>query len=532
MDLLGLIPLYVGNRRQGIGKWSSVTRLQVLAHAPMARSVLLYFGGPQPVCGRVVTKCMKTFANRLIADKYLTEVNSTRLGISELWDAQDQQLERPVTIQMLAEKESADPVVCDTFLAHQRIASSIQDGALFAVYDAGIWNDRAFSVMQRFSGVPAGDLYDPNHPPDVPLALAVARQVGEGLERCRQAGLADWVFSPEAVFVNPEGDAHLALIEGLAAPSGEGDAAALGKLLRLMLAGDPGAADDRLRAALVPEGVMGLLGRLQTEQDNSIRSAGEATAAIAALEAASMQATQAYEAGAAGQDGQGALAENYAAVGAFDPSEAPTLVAPVLPAAGQPEPAMVRVPSGPEVSPQPPAQVTRSLGPYAPPLSSGHDTTVVRERRPAAWLVPLAALLLLLALGFVWLRLLSPASNVEGQVVHPSYTPTAAPSAPAMVAVPNLIGKSLDEATGMAQASKLSLAQGVSDYNANYSAGRIASQQPAPGVQVQAGSAITVSLSLGQAPTQKIVSNPPPPPPAPQPKGPGNDKGRGKGKHK
>ena len=432
--------------------------------APLWHALCSYVGRPQPSCGRVVTKCMKMFANRLIADKYLTEGNSTRLGISELWDAQDQQLERPVTIQMLAEKELADPALCDTFLAHQRIASSIQDGALFAVYDAGIWNGHAFSVMQRFSGVPAGDLYDPNRPPDVPLALAVARQVGDGLERCRQAGLADWVFSPEAVFVNSEGDAHLALIEGLTAPAGAGDAAALGKLLRLMLAGDPDAADDGLRAALVPEGVTGLLGRLQTqtEQDNSIHSAGEAAATIAALEAASMQATQAYETGAAGQGEQGATAGNNTAFGTFDPSEAPTLVAPILPAAGQPEPVMFRVPSGSEVSPQPPAQVTRSLGPHAPSLSSGHDTTVVRERRPAAWLVPMAALLLLLTLGFVWLRLLSPASNVEGQVVHPIYTPTAAPTAPAMVAVPDLTGKSLDEATTIAQASKLSLAQGGS----------------------------------------------------------------------
>ena len=64
----------------------------------------------------------------------------------------------------------------------------------------------------------------------MPLALAVARQVGEGLERCRQAGLARLGILAEAVFVNPEGDAHLALIEGLTAPSGASDAAALGKL--------------------------------------------------------------------------------------------------------------------------------------------------------------------------------------------------------------------------------------------------------------------------------------------------------------
>jgi serine/threonine-protein kinase len=471
---------------------------------------------------------MKTFANQLIADKYVTEGHGAQVGMSELWDAQDRQLERPVTIQMLAEKESGDPTICGTFLAHQRIASTIQDGALFAVYDAGIWDGRAYSIMQRFFGVPTGDLYVPGRGPDVPLGLAVTRQVAEVLERCRRAGLTDWAFSPEAVLVDPEGNAHLAIIDGLAAPGGVGDAAALGKLLRLILTGNRDAQDAQLRAALVPDGVIGLLERLQPGRANSISSAGEAAAAIMALEAASTQVTQAYEAGAILPVGQDPPAVDNEAPTSVDPSEAPTLVAPVLPGAAYAgaRPAN-SAPPGPDPWARPVAPATRSFGPYAPPLSSGRDTAVVREHRPAVWLVPLAALLLVLALAFVWLKLLSPATRVEGQVVLPTATPTTAPPAPALVAVPDLRGKSLDEASGVAQASKLSLAQGGSDYNADYAAGHIAAQQPAPGTQVQAGSAITVSLSLGQVPAPPVVSNPPAPAPPPQ-RGPSN----GRGKHK
>jgi PASTA domain len=477
---------------------------------------------------------MKTTANQLIAGKYLTEGQGIRLGISELLDAQDQQLERPVTIQMLAEIESADPAICDTFLRHQRIASSIQDRALFAVYDAGTWEGRAFSVMQRFFGVPARDLYLPAHPPDAPLALTVTRQVAEGLERCREAGLADWVFSPDAVLVDSEGNAHLALIEGLAAPDSANDVGALSRLLRLLLVGNPEADSAQLRTALVPGSVIDLLERLEAAQDNGISSAGEAAAAIAALEAASTQPTEAYEAGAAIQEAPNALAMDEMPAATPDPSEAPTLVSPVMPAGEkQDASAMSGAPAGFGAPPRLLERATRSFDAYAPPLSSGRDTAVVQERRPAAWLVPLAVLLLLLALGFVWLKLLSPASKVEGQAALPSMTQTAAPSAVAMVAVPDLRGKSLDEARSIAQASRLSLAQGSSDYNADYAAGEIASQQPTPGEQMQAGSAITISLSLGQAPAP-IVSNPPtqPPAPAPKPKGGPGDKGKPKGKHK
>src|SRR5947199_181745 len=149
---------------------------------------------------------MEVLSNELLTERYLVEGNRCQAGISELWEAVDRQLERPVTIQVLSESESANPQICDTFLKHQRAASSIQDSVLFAVYDADVRGERAYSVMQRLTGMPASAVYRRGYPPDVALALAVTRQIAEGLQRCRQGGLSDWVFSPEAVYIDPEGD--------------------------------------------------------------------------------------------------------------------------------------------------------------------------------------------------------------------------------------------------------------------------------------------------------------------------------------
>ena len=176
MDPIGLIPLYEGNRIRGIGEWSSVfcatgtiarpygTLCAPTCMGGCSRCKRSMGGGPQPSCGRAVTKCMKTFANPLIADKYQSEGKSTAVGHQRAVGRP-----RPTAGAARHHPDAGErvcgPAVCDTFLAHQRIASSIQDGALFAVYDAGIWNGRAFSVMQRFSGVPAGDLYDPTARP-------------------------------------------------------------------------------------------------------------------------------------------------------------------------------------------------------------------------------------------------------------------------------------------------------------------------------------------------------------------------------
>ncbi len=490
---------------------------------------------------------MEVLTNQIITERYLVEGKPQRIGISELWEAVDQQLERPVTIQILAESESANPQVCEVFLKHQRAASSIQDKVLFAVYDADVRQERAYSVMQRLDGMPASDVFRPGYPPDLPLALAVTRQTAEGLQRCRQGGLADWVFSPEAIFIDPEGDAHLAIIEGLVAPGGAGDLAGLGSLLRLMLAGRPDASNAQLYAAQVPGAVIALLDRLHPGQSNSLASPGDVAAAIAAIEMASTQQTEAYQAGSMIPEGGDASGADAAIGHTQDLSQAPTLVAPVLPAPVLPVPdlAMNKI-AEQRVSDQPagtPERSTMPLGPlgaYSPPVGSVQHTA--QRRRPVPWLLPVSLLVILLILGFVLLRLLSPATRVEGQsAVSPTSTPVTARSVVTNVTVPDLRGKNFDQAASMARTMGLSLAPGPSDYNAAYSAGDIMAQQPAPGEQVVAGSPVTVSLSLGQVPAATVAPKPPPPavhaapaaPAAPAPRpGDGNGQGDNKGKPK
>src|SRR5205814_2660579 len=213
---------------------------------------------------------MNVQTDRPIADRYFVEGNEVRQGIVELWDATDRQLERPVTIQMLSEEASQDPDLCNTFLQHQQIACTIHNSAVQAVYDAGVWEGRTFSVMQRRDGVPASTLYHPGYPPDTPLALAAARQVANGLQSCRDARLTGWALSPEEVQIDPEGNAHFAIIEGSPSESNmesnTSDLTALSQLLRLMLVGDADASSAELRTAQVPNAVVNLLERLDAEQ--------------------------------------------------------------------------------------------------------------------------------------------------------------------------------------------------------------------------------------------------------------------------
>jgi hypothetical protein len=216
-------------------------------------------------------------------------------------------------------------------------------------------------------------------------------------------------------------------------------------------------------------------------------------------------------------------------------AEAPTLVAPVLTLNEPYNPLPNRVLQSAPPSTTSPVQ-EYPTGAYAPAIEKARDTKPGRRSLPR--FLPLAALLLLmLILAVVLLKTMGSARGVEGQSVNGA---TGAPTPlQRMALVPDVRGKSLDDARRIAGAAGVNLVEAASAYDATYSAGKVGSQQPAPGQQVQAGSSITVSVSLGPLPVvdqpapnpQPPAGNPPPPNPPPK-KGKGEDDNNGKGKHK
>lgn len=455
---------------------------------------------------------MKVLNNKeLVEGRYLIE-QCVSSGPVRLCQATDQQLERPVTVQLLSEQAAKDPLLAARFRECQQIASTIHNYAVFAVYDVGEWHGRPFSVMEQEAGQRMAALRvggEGNKPPDVPTALSITRQVAEGLEICRAAGLADWAFSYRAVRVDAEGTARIALIEGLDAEEGSfasnraaTDPQALAALMQTILTGNP---DPRATATIVadaplPNAVVRLLQRMradgQQEGQEMLRSAGQTARAIAQLESAFNSPTQAY----LPADDRVYLGETAGM------AEAPTLAA----------------------YPPPPDRVE----PYiAPPGSRpmfaarGRLLTIL----PILGVVGALALLLLLA------------AVIVPRVRQPFVAAGAAqPTQARMVAVPQLLGKNLDDAGNTARADGLNLNRTDAIYNANFAPGTVARQIPDPGGQIQAGGIITVSLSLGPEPTP--TSRPAQPvvvPPASQPKphtppgregDDGKDKGKGKDK--
>jgi serine/threonine-protein kinase len=482
---------------------------------------------------------MHTRDFRLVADRYMLETQLQPNGPVELYYALDKQLQRAVLLQILSEEAAADEALCLRFRRHQQLAATIHHPSVLAVYDAGEWRGRPYSVLEKNTGKPAVSLYrGDDRPPDVRQAIKVACQTAEALQFCRSAGLADWPFSYRAVQVDEEGNARLALLGGLdlAQDAEQGyvsnrpsdDPQALAALMLAMLAGNPDPNSEAAKRIVrqIPASVADLLARMTPGGANRLTTAGEVANALSELEGLFEAPTEAYT------PAEGNVSQN-AALPHLDPSQQPTVAAGIVP--GATFSPYDSDPSSPLLSDTAPMAVRpRTVVPDTAPMPvlaaqqrrsvrHEHEGLELWRLAPVLGLVLVALLLLLVVLP----RFLSRPAPVEGATQVS--TPTPAASAP-VATVPDLRGHPLDEAAALAQSAGLQVEQGEPVHHPTYPPDTVAGQIPDPGTQVATGSVITVSLSLGPEPPPAVEQQPPPQHAEPKPAERGKKQGEKKGK--
>ncbi len=438
-----------------------------------------------------------------------------------LYNAIDEQLERPVTLQFLSASEARDPFRLQEFVRNGQLAAALHHPNIAGVYDAGEWNGWPYWVMARLDDSSADALYaGDGTAPNVAVALSATRQAAEALHAVRQAGMHDWTFSPQALRVSPSGDTCLYPVVGLDRLQGadsnvtsstpEDDPRALSGLLRLMLVGtsDPNAAGERVAA--LPAHVTALLDRMYLDgAPNRPTNAGEVAAAIADLESSAVQPTQAYDSSQAAQPALGSpVLMPYYGPGESAPAASVAVAAAALPAS-TPEAPTLASPVAPHQGTQ--ATAGMQARPYVPVVQ---PTEPESKRRPGILpVLPLLGLLLLAgAIAVLWPKTNTANGPVGG--AGAAGATGAAISAAQPAVVPDLRGKTLEEANGVIAQAGLSLAQTERVRDPNFAANTIARQVPDPGTPLQPGNAVTVTLSLGPEPT------PAPPEPAAQPNAP------------
>jgi len=420
-------------------------------------------------------------------------------GMSTLWRAVDQQLDREVAVKILRPQYSADPGFAARFRQEARAVASLAHPNIVSVYDYGTDADGAtqYIVMQLVEGRDLAAILKERGRISADDAVQVAIAVASALEAAHRRGIVHRDVKPGNILITDDGDVKVTdfgiaravseasmTVTGTTLGSvhyfspeqargdevtGRSDVYALGIVLYEMLTGHrPFEGDSAAGVALkrltenpprpmvagqpLPPGLEAILRRaLEREPDKRFPDAGSFAEALRAWrkEPTSVPA---------------------GLVGAV-PAAAPT------PAAGEPT---VYVP--------PPVARPSDRAPYAGPPRQQARRVEPREGQPWwIWLLALLAVLLLGIIGFLGAQILS--------AINPGASPS--PSAQTF-ALPNWVGQPIAQVRNDANQRGLHLNEDSANSD-TVAVDRVISTDPAAGSPVSRGGTVNVVISSGTA---------------------------------
>jgi serine/threonine-protein kinase len=463
-------------------------------------------------------------------------------GMATIYRARDSQLERDVAVKILRPEYGADPDFIDRFRLEAQSAASLNHPGIVAVYDYGTDPAGPFIVMELVEGEDLATIVRRTGALPPRAAARLVAQAARAIAAAHDSGFVHRDVKPGNILVTREGRAKVtdfgiarALSESaltlpgttlgsvhyfspeqargeMATPAS--DIYSLGIVLYELLTGkrpwtgDTAAAiaTARLTGAVpspsaahggVPPTLEAICRRaLAPNQDERFASAAEmadalesfvgeertgagaragadAAGAVAAAGVAGLAASAAAGAGAAGA--AGGAAAGAAAAGAASSAASPTIAAGVA----RPNPD-ARIDYPREAYATGPARAAGGAGARRPPADD--DDEERSGTGPWLWVSALLAIAVLVVAGLFLSKILGgPGSSASPGV---------------QVQVPNLIGKTLDEARLAASAVGLTVQQAGFEQS-SASVGTVTKQDPPEGTLVASGSTVNLTIAIG-----------------------------------
>ncbi|KNH20887.1 protein kinase [Arthrobacter sp. ZBG10] len=141
----------------------------------------------------------------LVDNRYAVLSKLARGGMSTVYLAMDQRLEREVALKVLHPYLSADETFLDRLGREAKAAARLSHPHVVGVYDQGTDNSTAYLVMEYIKGHTLRDLLNNKGPLPPRLALALIDPVVAGLAAAHAAGFIHRDVKPENVLIADDG---------------------------------------------------------------------------------------------------------------------------------------------------------------------------------------------------------------------------------------------------------------------------------------------------------------------------------------
>ena len=141
---------------------------------------------------------------RVLAGRYRLVEPLGRGGFSEVWQAEDSVLGRPVAVKVFA-ASAGQPDLVARFHREARILAGLRHPNVVTVFDAGVDQDVPYVVMELLAGPSLDELLAMRGPLPAGLALGYAEQAAAGLAAAHDAGVVHRDIKPGNLVLDSDG---------------------------------------------------------------------------------------------------------------------------------------------------------------------------------------------------------------------------------------------------------------------------------------------------------------------------------------
>ena len=123
-------------------------------------------------------------------------------GMGQVYLARQQSLKREVALKILRKELAENAVALKRFQAEAEAVAKISHPNIVQVYAVGVQDGLHFMALEYVEGRNLREYLERKGPPEVPVALAIFRQVAAALQRAGELGLVHRDIKPENILLN------------------------------------------------------------------------------------------------------------------------------------------------------------------------------------------------------------------------------------------------------------------------------------------------------------------------------------------